>query len=302
MPLTDALGDLQSKTGYAGNPSPAAPAASGAAPTSTFSVTAAQGGSDLGPNFPAFHVNKDLAGLNIQWGLGETIKYQTEGADNDILHGSPLRINAMQNKTMIEALRLWYQMDGQSLAAIQSALYNHGFFGKGDKKWSSFGNPDDTSFKAWEKALTRAARANKTIWQVLGAKDQADFANNSQSYYNDAVTKIAQNVAGGGSRRAPLQIRYSSPDDLKAVATKAAQDTLGYVPDQGFLDQFVKVYHGLEGGAQRKAYGGGNYTDPGNPEVLADKQARQTHAQAAGAHDVAQQFSQFLQVIGGVAQ
>lgn len=257
-----------------------------------------------GSNLPAFSISRDLAAVPVLWDRGST--YFTENTSTREERGLPRGQGVMStttpgaSMTMLDSLQRFYQWDPDSLSALQAALYNHGFFGKGDRKWSNFGSPDETSFKAWQRALTRAARSGQTIWEVLGAKNQADFTANAQDQFNAAVKAIGSAAAGGGggSRRAPLQIRYSNPDDLKAIATKAAQETLGYVPDKDFLDQFVKVYHGVEGGAQRAAYGGGNFTDPGSPEVLAQKKAREKYRNAAQAHDVAGQFADFLQIIG----
>lgn len=256
-----------------------------------------------GPNFSSYNISEADAGLMIVWDSGGNIVKVPTSDNLSPLRGMQTRdvVQGATSYTMIDALRYYYALDQNTLPVIQAALVNSGFIK--EKKWNGLGNRfDETSFKAWGRALTMAARSGKSIWEVLGAKNQHDFWSNAQGNVNDALKRLAGNLGGGGPKRAPFQARLTNPDDLKAVATRAAQETLGYVPDSAFLDQFVKLYQGMESGAQRTAYNGGNYTAPADPGVAAEKQLRAKYKTQASGHDVAKQFEAFLQIIGGGSQ
>ena len=235
----------------------------------------------------------------------ESIRYQTEGPDNDILHGSPVRTKFAPEDSpwlLPDALQFFYSSTPESRAYIQAALYNQGLL---PKKWNKFGQDDDVSAKAWKNALLRAAKGNQTVWQTLTGKkitmtqffdQQAEGGNQVKM----AAGAIAHGGSGGsgGARRAPLQIRYSSPADLKAQARVTAQNTIGYVPGEQFLDDFVKLYHGMEAAPQKAAYAGKSFTEAPHADVAAADQLRaKYHTQATGM-SVAKTFGTMLNIMG----
>ena len=95
-----------------------------------------------------------------------------------------------------------------------------------------------------------------------------------------------------------MQIRYSSPADLKAQARVTAQNTIGYVPGEQFLDDFVKLYHGMEAAPQKAAYAGKSFTEAPHADVAAADQLRaKYHTQATGM-SVAKTFGTMLNIMG----
>ncbi len=254
------------------------------------------------PNQAAFNVDDALAGVTILWdksipnpATAATQFSDRTGRSNTVYQSMDV------SRSFAESLGAFYQFGPQQLALVQAQLVNSGFLT--DSKWTSFGEQDEKSYDAWKKALTRAARSGQSIWNVLGAKSQQDLSDNAQAYFNRAVATVGSRVrassGSGGAGRAPLQIRYSNPDDLRAVASATATEVLGSVPDGAFVDSFVKTYQAVEGQAQRSAYAGGNFTQPPDAGVIAAKEARTRYATQATGQSMAKVFEQFLSIIGG---
>lgn len=234
-------------------------------------------------------VPADKMNLPVLWGRGGTVLAggESRGPGIDIPHSYRLDTFADTTKTYVESLREFYNFDSDQLKMIQTAMYGLGMLPKNWNPGLLGNNNDPDSISGWKTVVQTALQSDKTIWEVL----QGGLA---------AAAKGGGGGGrgGGGRQRAPLQIRYSSPDDLKAAARAAAQDTLGYVPQDDFLDDFVKLYHGLEAGAQRKAYAGGNYTDPGNAQVKAAAVAKKEHKTEAEGYAIVKQFDALLGILG----
>lgn len=97
---------------------------------------------------------------------------------------------------------------------------------------------------------------------------------------------------GGGGGVGPKLV-LSNPDDLKTIFGKVSQQVLGRAVDDDALNHFVDVYHG----AEKTAFGGTEQAP--SPDVAAEKELRQSNPEEAGAHDIANQFNNFLQIING---
>ncbi len=258
-----------------------------------------------GSNLAAFHLSDDLVNLPILF------SYYTPGTSYDkprmpgMGEDYPTRtINVpgldAERVSMIDAMQQFASMSGDSLTMLQSALVNRGFI-KG--KWGNFGDSDETSLKGWQTALERASRSNKTIWEVLTggkAKSAEDFWAGGQDQYNQAVSKLT--ASRGGSRRAPLSIELSDPDDIKAYARKSAVETLGFTPEDEFLDRFVGVYQGMQSGYQKKAYAaaesGGKVTRPGQADVESEKYLQQNYKKEAVGFGAVKAFQSILNIMG----
>jgi hypothetical protein len=89
--------------------------------------------------------------------------------------------------------------------------------------------------------MVRSAQTNGYTWE--GWRDAAAEKN----MYFGKPTPQAQ---------APL-IRVTSPTDIKAVANRVAQQTIGYQLEEGELEQFVATYQQMERQSQMRAAGGG---------------------------------------------
>jgi hypothetical protein len=89
--------------------------------------------------------------------------------------------------------------------------------------------------------LVRNAQENGYTWNGW-----IDYATDKNMFLGKAAPQ----------RQAPL-IRVTSPTDLKAVANRVAQQTIGYQLDEGELEQFVASYQDMERRSQMRAAGGG---------------------------------------------
>lgn len=279
---------------YASEASTPAPSSSSASAARVTSVPTSGG-----DNSSAFGLSDKQMGLSVLFGRGGQVLAGGEARNNnpdEVPHAFRIGTAPDDIMSMLDAVKFFYGINPAARAVIQGALVNKGFITR--RGWNNFQEPDEISGRAWETALMRAVKTDKTIWEVLGGKSADDFFSQADKTLNAAFKSIGGSRGGGGSRRAPLQIRYTNPEDLKAAARATAQDTIGYVPDDGFLDDFVKLYHGMEAGAQRKAYNGGNYTDPGNPQVRAAKELKDQHKTEAEGFAIVKQFENLLGVLG----
>lgn len=135
--------------------------------------------------------------------------------------------------------------------------------------------------------------------------------------YGDALDDLLSiaNQNGGAvarakaaSTRAPLVTHYTHPDDLKYVAQKTAQQTLGRNLTDDDLAQFMKGYHSMEGASQATAYdeggtagAGGAVTDPAAVAASADAFAQAQHPDQAYAKNYIDSFNVLDQMIKGSA-
>ncbi len=254
-------------------------------------------------NLPAFNIEDSLANVPILWDRAMLDPSRTSTTFSDRTSRATTTYGTVPvSRSFAEGLGGFYQYGPQQLTLIQAQLINSGFLS--DKKWTSFGVPEEKSYEAWKDALTRAARSGQTIWEVLGVKDEKTLGDNAQAYFDKALATVSSRIrsssgGGGGAGRAPLQVRYTNPEDLRVIATQAATSVLGSVPDGTFVDSFVKTYQEIEGTAQKAAYGSGNYTAPADPSVIAAKQARTKYATQATGQSVAKVFDSFLNIVSG---
>lgn len=244
---------------------------------------------------PIWGLSADKAQLPVLWERGSQPYSYTKPMrpGDDELPLRTINVTGGDNttKTYTESLREFYNFQPEQLRQIQTAMWGLGLL---PSRWNAglLGNNNDKdSFAAWKDVVQIAVQSEKTVWEVLqgGLSPEALKGRGGSG---------GGRGRGGGSGRAPLQIRYSNPDDLKTAATAAAQDTLGYVPQGDFLDDFVKLYQGMEAGAQRKAYGGGSFTEPGNAQVQATKLAKKQNQTAADAYGVVKQFDALMGILG----
>jgi hypothetical protein len=116
--------------------------------------------------------------------------------------------------------------------------------------------------------MVRSAQENGYTWE--GWRDQIN--ENSMFFGRPAP-----------QRQAPL-IRVTSPTDIKAVANRVAQQTIGYQLEEGELEQFVATYQQMERQSQMRAAGGGTVEMPADIGTAAQEMitggARQAEADA----------------------
>jgi len=173
----------------------------------------------------------------------------------------------------------------EKIALLQRDLVNAGLIGPKTK--FRLGVWDDASRSAFRNLLEYANASGLDQKQALQRYGQAEQMGGAGS-------------DGAGSTRQPLVTKVTNPDDLRAVADTVARAKLGrkLAPDE--VDRFVKAFQGREAGAQA-AYNadptGGTVTDAPNPQAFLAQRIAKDYGVEAGAHDLAEQGNQFLDIL-----
>jgi len=197
-------------------------------------------------------------------------------------------------KTATQVSASLYQMPPDKIAALQDQLYAGGFYKKAAPQIVR-GQADDDTAAAWNDLIGLTARAaqKRTLSEVL---DEAVAAGGG---LKPGVAGSAAAKAG----RAPFSPTVTNPDDIRDVAQKTAKTVLGRGFSDAELARFVGAYQQMETGAQAQDYqataAGGTTVQAPTMQAAAEAQARQQAPVEAGAHDLANVFDMFSQIIGG---
>jgi hypothetical protein len=194
-------------------------------------------------------------------------------------------------------MRDLYSLSAHPIVGLQNRLFSGGFYGK--KADYADGVADETTYSAYAKAVTRAARAGKTIDEVLDeAKASIDAAG--------GLEEAGYKRVGEGGERQPLVVELAHPDDIRSTAKQTSAKVLGRGFSEGELDAFVRTYQSMQAESQRAAYGagetGGTVTRAPSVEAGVEAEARRLHPVEAGATDMAGAFDMILaavQSLGG---
>lgn len=130
---------------------------------------------------------------------------------------------------------------------------------------------------------------------VTNAMEMANFAGlELMNAVSQRISNLPVGRTGGGVRT----YRTSSPDDLKKIGNKVAQQTLGREFTQAEADQFVQAYQQQEIQSQRSAYGGGTVQDAPSMDVAAETFAQQAAPQEAAGYKYLGYINQLFDSIG----
>jgi hypothetical protein len=159
------------------------------------------------------------------------------------------------------------RMRSSELHSLKSTMARLGYMDAediGDPTIRRIDNPTLTGFGN----LVRNAQENGYTWNGW-----TDYATEKNMFLGKAAPQ----------RQAPL-IRVTSPTDLKAVANRVAQQTIGYQLDEGELEQFVASYQDMERRSQMREAGGGTVASAPTAATAAEEMiaggARKTEADA----------------------
>jgi hypothetical protein len=152
---------------------------------------------------------------------------------------------------------------------LQQKLVAAGLMDDGDY---TVGVWDNVSTKAYEQLLGEANMSGDDEETALTRRIQT-----TQLHPKEKEKKT----------RPPLIVRLSNPDDLRAVAKRAASDLYGgNLPDED-VERFVASYRSMEDQYQRQQDAmqytgvepgpGGTVTQPADPEVMLENQVRREH-------------------------
>ena len=108
---------------------------------------------------------------------------------------------------------------------------------------------------------------------------------------------LADAQAGGGAAR---RYRISSPEDLKAIAKRVAQETIGRGFTDEEADKFVSAYQQREMQAQQQYYGGGTMVEAPSADVFAEGFARQVAPTEANGYKFLNSVNRLFNAIGGM--
>ena len=244
----------------------------------------------------------------------------------------------MQYSTVGQLLQRFYRMSSSHMRRIQALLYAGGFYGDMDVTDVRWGEADEDSFAAWAQLIQRTARFNAagediTYTQVLDRA--AESAGLDPETFNDvfrsgddaALEDYLDSETGQGDL---IQIMLSDPNALRATADRAATAALGRRANPAEQQMIISVIHDIQRRGQTAiqrgqatATLGGDYSGSvdvpselglGNdfptagdsvveyaaPDEAATAEAllRQQNPGEAGAHDVAIQYANLLQMLG----
>lgn len=177
-------------------------------------------------------------------------------------------------------------LSAEDRARLQRAMVDAGVITKGTK--FRLGIWDDASRGAYADLLAFANGAGLDARSAL-----AEYARMAELYDDEER-------AG----RAPLVVRQSNPDDLRATFETVARRRMGRKLRPDEAERFVKAYQAEEATVQTQAYGaaetGGVVTDAPDPQAfLAAKLARE-YGVEVGATAIAEQGNEFFQLLDEV--
>lgn len=175
----------------------------------------------------------------------------------------------------------------ERVAAMQRALATAGLIGPKTK--FRVGVWDDTTRNAYRNLLEFA--------NVYGIDEAEALRRYASSEETDP---------SGDAERAPLVVRQSSPDDLRATFETVARRRIGRKLAPEEVERFVSAYQAEEAAVQTQAYGaaetGGTVTDVADPQAFLAAKLAKEYGVEVGATAIAEQGNEFfdlLKEVGG---
>ena len=160
---------------------------------------------------------------------------------------------------------------------------------------------DGAAFSAFGEIL-RYANTKGISWRVA-----------AQSMSNYLKEHPEEKVTPSGATLPAFTPNVTNPDDLRKVYEQAAVKVLGRA-DPTTADHFVQAVQAGQVASQRANYNatyqagtesgvgpGGTVVDAPDPGVTAEKMLRESNPGMAGGNDLANQFDNFMAIIGGSA-
>jgi hypothetical protein len=147
---------------------------------------------------------------------------------------------------------------------------------------------------------------NNTIYYLKKAMARINMMNQDSTNpvrgktLDDALTYLSNNPAPGDKTKSSLpSYRLTSTEDLKAVFTRAAQDTIGRTLSDRELQRLADAYNQQEMAYQKKAAYGGTAMQAPQPTTFAEGQIEQKFATEAKANDYTNYVSILSQMMAG---
>lgn len=142
---------------------------------------------------------------------------------------------------------------------------------------------------------------NNYTAQLSGLANLLDYANTMGVTAARALEEIKRGapVKAGGGGGGVRRYRVSSPDDLKVVAKRIAQETIGRAFTDDEANKFVAAYQQREVQAQQQYYAGGTAVEAPSADVFAQGFAQQIAPTEANGYKFLGYMNQLFQAAGG---
>ncbi len=201
--------------------------------------------------------------------------------------GSPL--NVPQRKKMSEALKDFYRLKGNDLVRMQARLFRAGFY-PGDVDFDDIdaGNHDEDTYKAYERAVGRAAQFSDAGEDV------------SLDDILDKPSPKAGAAARAGRERGPVKL--TNPDDIIRGVEKIAREAVGHKLTDAQRAAAVTTWQQLErqySSALEAGMGGGEVVAPPEFSTFAEDFAEKADPQGAFRQDAIEGMNEFYDLLDG---
>lgn len=206
---------------------------------------------------------------------GQTVQYTGPG----IVDSKGNLIQESYYDPDVDAGNLYASLSPDSLARLTDTLFRKGFYRSGE--------PGD--FISDKNAI-----ANLYDYANIYGRDITWAVNNLRASVPDSAAM--SRVGSGVARR----YRKSSPDDLRIVANRVAQDTLGRELTADEQQRFIAAYQGQEVAAQRAAYSSSTFTEAPSADVAAQQFAQQAAPTEANAYKYLGYVNKLFNAVGGI--
>jgi hypothetical protein len=127
-----------------------------------------------------------------------------------------------------------------------------------------------------------------------------DFSNTIGYTWDKSLSEMQRILPdakrGGGQAR---RYRVSSPEDLKVVAKRVAQETLGRAFTNEEADKFVSAYQQREMRAQQQYFSGETMVEAPSPEVFAQQYAEEIAPTEANGYKFLESINMIFRATGG---
>lgn len=183
------------------------------------------------------------------------------------------------------------------LRALQTQMYDAGFYGNVSKEAVVFGAVDDATYGAFGDLLEMTgqyvAAGREVTWYEL--LDEVHRLRKEQG------TNL---LANQGPKRAPFVAQTTAPEDVERVAQHVATQLTGQSVDPGLVKQIVADFRAREVGSQRAVYDaaetGGTVTDAPAVETFAAEAVEEADPLGTQAYAVADRvMADFTSIIQG---
>lgn len=247
------------------------------------------------------------------------------------------RVHGVRYGTVGEVLKGFYKLSPDGLRMFQALLFAGGFYGNANITDIQWGLADETTFSAYAQAVARTARMNAagqavTYQDVI--RNAAQSAGLDLGDLDAALSGSNQDLESLLSRALPgknLVIALSDPTALRSTLDQTASAVLGRKSNAAEQRMFITAIHNMQRSAQTTqqtavndnersaqlaaasqigsadAAGFGDNVAPTGDQVVsytmpdaqaqAEAQLRAEHPAEAGAHDIALQYANLLELL-----